>query len=379
VEKNCDEQDSMCKIKQIINNFPNNSKKATSIQHTMSKANPTRKITLKIPKSKITDFSVNKIPLIIPSIDSDEQWIDGPRISKSKVAEARHMLKHTIHKTETWIDGPMHLITSDQSHLLYAQHSNGYGFMDSHKKRMIKKWVENQSSQIHHSKCGLTSCIRQQRNIKVTNGITHFKDLVMFKTYNGRIKDEYNKYDTSLFTIENDSQKINRIDDVSKKIGKKLNIFNIRSNTISNVNLTCSSITKSTDGLNKTLDMSDDDDDDEEIVVPPPLPLIEPLSNGISREVSIENLNIFHKDIISAQSSKKPLLLKDDMLEIFGVRNRESVFMQDSCLQVTEADIALCMKNIDKEAHLLRILSQENLTLISTLAGKATLFVQCNK
>jgi len=41
---------------------------------------------------------------------------------------------------ETWIDGPMHGAGS--------QHANVYGFMDYHKKNMIKKWVEHQVYQV---------------------------------------------------------------------------------------------------------------------------------------------------------------------------------------------------------------------------------------
>lgn len=74
---------------------------------------------------------------------SDEQWIDGPRISKSKVAEARHLIKEAGHvkKRETWVDGPMQ-----------AEACIGYGYMDNHKKNMIRKWVEHQTIQIQKSR-----------------------------------------------------------------------------------------------------------------------------------------------------------------------------------------------------------------------------------
>lgn len=68
-------------------------------------------------------------------------------------------------------------------------------------------------------------------------------------------------------------------------------------------------------------------------------------------------------------------------LEIVEVTElEEPVPMQDSCLQVTEEDIALCMgegenplPEVDQECHdehPLRILSQENLTVVSTFTGK---------
>lgn len=66
---------------------------------------------------------------------SDEQWIDGPRISKSKVIAAKSKLCHS----ETWIDGP----SMDKS-----SYAISYGFMDDHKKNMIEKWVENQTAQV---------------------------------------------------------------------------------------------------------------------------------------------------------------------------------------------------------------------------------------
>lgn len=76
---------------------------------------------------------------------AEERWIDGPRISKSRAHSARAMLmaKNDDGKTagETWIDGPMHGVPG-------SQHANVYGFMDYHKKNMIKKWVEHQVYQV---------------------------------------------------------------------------------------------------------------------------------------------------------------------------------------------------------------------------------------
>lgn len=71
-------------------------------------------------------------------------------------------------------------------------------------------------------------------------------------------------------------------------------------------------------------------------------------------------------------------------LEIVEVTDTdEQVPMQDSCLQVTEEDIAFCMgegenplPEVDQESHEehpLRVLSQENLTVVSTFTGKSRL------
>ncbi|XP_058977156.1 kinesin-like protein CG14535 isoform X2 [Musca domestica] len=84
---------------------------------------------------------------------TEEQWIDGPRVSRAKVAEARHLMREVNHikQCETWIDGPK----SQSSRSLTAgnlpiapSQAQGYGFMDSHKKSMIRQWVEFQTSQV---------------------------------------------------------------------------------------------------------------------------------------------------------------------------------------------------------------------------------------
>lgn len=81
----------------------------------------------------------------------EERWIDGPRVSKSRAhggARALQLMAKNDDgggggKTsgETWIDGPMHGSAG-------SQHANVYGFMDYHKKNMIKKWVEHQVYQV---------------------------------------------------------------------------------------------------------------------------------------------------------------------------------------------------------------------------------------
>lgn len=73
---------------------------------------------------------------------------------------------------------------------------------------------------------------------------------------------------------------------------------------------------------------------------------------------------------------------EDDEIELEIVEVTEldePVPMQDSCLQVTEEDIAFCMgvsenplPEVDQESHdehPLRVLSQENLTVVSTFTG----------
>ncbi|XP_017152577.1 kinesin-like protein GA13060 [Drosophila miranda] len=87
---------------------------------------------------------------------TEEQWIDGPRVSRAKVAEARHLMREVNHvkQCETWVDGPKSLscrsLTAGNLPAAGAQ-TQGYGFMDSHKKTMIRQWVETQTSQVFQS------------------------------------------------------------------------------------------------------------------------------------------------------------------------------------------------------------------------------------
>ncbi|KNC31316.1 hypothetical protein FF38_14309, partial [Lucilia cuprina] len=84
---------------------------------------------------------------------TEEQWIDGPRVSRAKVAEARHLMREVNHikQCETWIDGPKsqssRSLTAGNLPIAASQ-VQGYGFMDSHKKSMIRQWVEYQTSQV---------------------------------------------------------------------------------------------------------------------------------------------------------------------------------------------------------------------------------------
>ncbi|XP_053692242.1 kinesin-like protein GA13060 [Sabethes cyaneus] len=82
---------------------------------------------------------------------SEEKWIDGPRMSKSKVHEARHLLREINHvkNHETWVDGPKTASASQVFPPAMGSHAaQAYGFMDNHKKSMIRQWVENQSMQL---------------------------------------------------------------------------------------------------------------------------------------------------------------------------------------------------------------------------------------
>lgn len=110
--------------------------------------------------------TIGKAPDTINGKLLEELWIDGPRISKSKIAEARNVQQmrkegqRLLGKREMWVDGPM---KKNHQELVY-------GFMDSHKKSMIRKWVENQSLQLQNR----IKSMEERRNL--------YKALTVFKT-----------------------------------------------------------------------------------------------------------------------------------------------------------------------------------------------------
>lgn len=101
----------------------------------------------------------------VDAIISDEQWIDGPRVHKSRVAAAQ---KIKTNKSETWVDGPQ--VTP-----------LGYGFMDDHKKTMIERWVAVQTAQVVQQ-------LEQQQTVptqipaQVPTNQQHFTHLTQFRT-----------------------------------------------------------------------------------------------------------------------------------------------------------------------------------------------------
>lgn len=324
---------------------PKNSASKTSPAHSGAKASPVR-----TPGKKPCEPAKQNT--------SDEQWIDGPRISKSRVAEARHLMKEACHvkKRETWIDGPLQADV-----LLTSQTTAGYGYMDSHKKSMIRKWVENQSSQIQKT--------TKHRDHKFKEP---FKELTTFKTCEEDI--------------------IKEVKEETKKVEESVIRTGLKSSGATGADVIPEVVSPDERPEEKNLD--DDDDDEEEVVVeiPPALPLIQPLS---SREVSMESLNrlrsleyeqddeVYSGEMISIGD-------EEEILEIIEVEEPlEPVPMQDSCLQVTEEDIAYCMglaenplPEVDQEnllEHPLRILSQENLTVVSTFTDSMSVYTDLER
>lgn len=330
----------------------------TSPAHTnSSKSSPVRVNSL---KCKPPPVDPSKHP---PNGASDEQWIDGPRISKSKVAEARHLMKEPCHvkKRETWIDGPMQ-----------GDHA-GYGYMDSHKKNMIRKWVEHQTSQIQRTKH--TRGPEQKSK-------DCYKELTQFKTYEEEI----------VTPFDNPAKKQEIVEESVIRTGLKLS----NSKTNSDIIPECQTPDEEDDDISSRHAEEDLEDEEEPVVIPPALPLIQPLS---SREVSLESLDMLLKERLISNAEynfhsnsyeERPISDEDEILEIIEVEEPlEPVPTQDCCLQVTEEDIALCMgfgenplPEVDQENpldHPLRILSQENLTVVSTFTDSMSIYTDLER
>ncbi|KAK9891602.1 hypothetical protein WA026_015562 [Henosepilachna vigintioctopunctata] len=290
---------------------------------------------------------------------SEEQWIDGPRISKSKVAEARHFMKEPCHvkKRETWIDGPLQQSTSGSD--------KGYGYMDGHKKNMIRKWIEHQTTQIQRSKYSHGKSYEKYQKESV-------KELTQFKTHEEDIVKPL------------DTKRHEHVEESIIRTGLKMN--------------SSASIPECREDRESSQLVEEDIDDEEDNVeIPPALPLIQPLS---SREVSLESLDILLKERMLSNAEYNNYQNscyedqvdsdEDEVLEIIEVEEPlEPVPTQDSCLQVTEEDIALCMgyaenplPEVDQENpldHPLRILSQENLTVVSTFTDSMSVYTDLER
>lgn len=359
---------------------PSSQKPSTSSEH---KGSPVKTVQCKtspahssIPKSSPVRNPAGKSstklePQAKQPNTSDEQWIDGPRISKSRVAEARHFMKEACHvkKRETWIDGPLQ---ADMAGLAQA-HSGGYGYMDSHKKSMIRKWVENQTCQIQKTK----HSSRQDHKFKEP-----FKELTTFKTCDDveMIKD--------VKPVED-----KRVEESYIRTGLKGTTG--KSNDIIPEAITPEERMAAECSFDKVERFDEDDDEEGLVEIPPALPLIQPLS---SREVSMESLNDRLKERLRSveyddeEYDGDMISIGDDdeVLEIIEVEEPlEPVPMQDCCLQVTEEDIALCMgltenplPEVDQEnplEHPLRILSQENLTVVSTFTDSLSVYTDLER
>ncbi|CRK93263.1 CLUMA_CG006806, isoform A [Clunio marinus] len=268
-----------------------------------------------------------------PKRVSEEKWIDGPRVSRLKVAEARHLMREINHvkQCETWIDGPN--IKSATTAVPTTSQGTSYGYMDSHKKTMIRQWVENQTSQIFQS---------TGTNTATTTTVQ----------YHQFYKNQQQKLETSQQPKNDDDHS-----SISSKNEEFVNpltagLTNIPTGT---VNFSESSIKtglkqttdydqdvqseKSMSHVSETRqsatgggDVEEEDQDSGPSEGPPALPLIDPLSSReVSRHVSRESLC-------------------------------QNVMMMDCALQVSEDDIAKAMGG----EHPLSALSNGDISVVSS-------------
>lgn len=256
-----------------------------------------------------------------PKRVTEEKWIDGPRVSKFKVAEARHLMREMNHvkQCETWIDGPKTKPTTVA--VPGAAQGTSYGYMDNHKKTMIRQWVENQTCQIFQSTGTNTTGTNTTVATNTVNAVQYHQ------FYKNQQKSDVAQQ---------------RNDDDQCSVGSKNDEFvnplaaGLTNIPTANINLSESSIKT---GLKQATDYEHDihsdksashisenrqsatggdgqeeeDQDSGPSEVPPALPLIEPLgSREVSRHVSRESLC-------------------------------QNVMMMDCALQVSEDDIAKAM------------------------------------
>lgn len=283
----------------------------------------------------------------------EEQWIDGPRLSKFKVAEARHLMREINHvkKCETWIDGPKSPKISSSSSpsksiaVAAAAAATGctqtYGYMDNHKKIMIRQWVENQTNQVFSNGSGIqansaspnhsTATVPTATAAPNTIAAAHVQHsikmvpITMPKTTNTS-DDEEICIETTLNEITESLCGSNRESNRHGVAEISIRMTNGRSNgmecgasEMEHFDVRSMHSVNSSMHRNQNEMQEDEDQDSGPSEVPPALPLIEPLS---SREISHDSIHL----MCSRHVSRENLGL-----------NIQTI---DCGLQVTEEEIA---------------------------------------
>lgn len=250
-------------------------------------------------------------------LTGEEQWIDGPRLSKSKVAEARYLLREINHvkQREQWIDGPnMSPAKSLAATSLPAGKSTvAYGFMDSHKKTMIRQWVENQSSQLFPPSTSSQQPPRdilQLGQLKTTQpdnepplDVINYVEIIHPNTQTS------NSQAREAVAVE--------LSDQRSEVSSATSTHPKPANDHQSERSVHSSVQKYSE--------EEEDEDSGPSEVPPALPLIEPLS---SREISHDSLHIICSRHVSRES--------------LGIASYH-ISTKDCGLQVTEDDIVRAM------------------------------------
>lgn len=250
-------------------------------------------------------------------VSGEEKWVDGPRLSKSKVHEARHLMRESNHvkQCETWIDGPKLAPNTPTKSLVQgalpgSSSTQTYGYMDNHKKSMIRQWVENQTCQVFPPSVGAST----------VTGVTQQIHIMQYKKCNSddeeicieaTLNEIVNPITECLISAKNAllSQEPTKMRSISQQ-EQDQDRYEIES-------------MRSAMSSHKQHDSQEDEDQDSgPSEVPPALPLIEPLS---SREISHDSLHIMCSRHVSREN--------------LGM----NIQTMDCGLQVTEEDIARTM------------------------------------
>lgn len=258
---------------------------------------------------------------------TEEQWIDGPRLAKSKIHEARHLMREINHvkKCETWIDGPK--IASPAKSLVAGilpgtSATQTYGYMDNHKKSMIRQWVENQSSQVflpnQNGTVATNSPIKQQQlqhqqQQQQSIHITQYKNMQSDEDeicIEATLNEIVNPITACLLEAKNALLSQELPSRSKQQMQSENDRYDVESQ-------------RSAVSSHRLIDPQEDEDQDSgPSEVPPALPLIEPLS---SREISHDSLHIMCSRHVSREN--------------IGL-NVQTI---DCGLQVTEEEIARAM------------------------------------
>lgn len=256
---------------------------------------------------------------------AEEKWIDGPRVSKFKVAEARHMMREINHvkQCETWIDGPNTNPVVGPMPATASGAPVNYGYMDSHKKTMIRQWVENQSNQIQPTGVAVP--------IQVANTTVQYRQYYMAQHKSGQEDDRssvgskadefVNPLLTQGFTMQNVGTNCS---ESCIKTGLKNMEYETRDNQSEK---SASNVSENPPVPGDHVEQEEDQDSGPS-EVPPALPLIEPLG---SRDISVEGVHMLCSRHVSRES----------------LSMNQTVTMMDCALQVTEDDIARAMGGYD--------------------------------
>jgi kinesin family protein 26 len=252
---------------------------------------------------------------------AEEKWIDGPRVSKYKVAEARHLMREINHikQCETWIDGPnikppTTTLPQGSSHAS----AQNYGFMDSHKKKMIRQWVENQTCQIFHQVETVSAAPVQYHTYYKSQSHQHLQRVEQQTQRNdddnrSSMSSRHDEFVNPLSQgLANITTAATNYSESAIKTGLKQQQTDFEHDVQSERSI--SNVSETRQQYMATAACGDGEEEDQDSgpsEVPPALPLIDPLgSREVSRHVSRESIN---------------------------------VIMMDCALQVTEDDIAKAM------------------------------------